>query len=318
MIVVGVVNTDRARDFTPTHLERDNGHDVSTSGGAAQFLAFLERELIPWVDRSYRTQPYRVLAGGCLTGMFAIHTLVTHGDLFDAYLASGPYLNWDGQVVLRDLETRLKGLGARGRPRFLHATYSTDADSRGFFIDRDGRALEQALRRGAPARLSWRVELLEGEDHDTSNPMSFYRGLRLLYQDFEPSADLDLAALEKHYQKLGQRYGYPIAVPEVTVNLMGYRALLEQKDTARAIAIFERNVALHPESANVYDSLGEGYEAAGRLAEALESYRVGLARLRGQKKPDPRVLAVYEEHVARAEKALAGAAPAAGKPGKPR
>ena len=42
----------RARDFTPTKTSEN-----ANSGGAAAFLDFLEHELIPYVDRTYRTIP---------------------------------------------------------------------------------------------------------------------------------------------------------------------------------------------------------------------------------------------------------------------
>ena len=64
-------------------------------------------------------------------------------------------------------------------------------------------------------------------------------------------------------------------VAEADVNALGYR-LLGADDVDAAIAVFRLNVELHPESANVYDSLGEAYLAAGRLAAAERSYRRAL------------------------------------------
>ena len=40
--------------------------------------------------------------------------------------------------------------------------------------------------------------------------------------------------------------------------------------------MFEANARAHPQSANVHDSLGEAYLAAGRNADALASYRRSL------------------------------------------
>jgi predicted alpha/beta superfamily hydrolase len=61
----------RARDFTPTKTSRE-----ATSGGAAAFLDFLEHEVIPFVDRTYRTIPSdRGLLGHSYGGLFAIYAL---------------------------------------------------------------------------------------------------------------------------------------------------------------------------------------------------------------------------------------------------
>jgi tetratricopeptide repeat protein len=63
---------------------------------------------------------------------------------------------------------------------------------------------------------------------------------------------------------------------EAAVNRRGY-ALLRQGDTQGAIRVFQQNAAAHPLSANVHDSLGEAYDAAGEKALAIESYRKALA-----------------------------------------
>ena len=62
------------------------------------------------------------------------------------------------------------------------------------------------------------------------------------------------------------------ALDENMLNTLGYRLLRSDRLDA-AIAVFETNVRLYPASANTYDSLGEAYVAAGRLEDALASYR---------------------------------------------
>ena len=63
LIIIAVLNIDRTRDLTPTHtLQRPEGDDPSlkNSGGGDAFLKFLNEELIPHIDRTYRTSPYRL------------------------------------------------------------------------------------------------------------------------------------------------------------------------------------------------------------------------------------------------------------------
>jgi alpha/beta superfamily hydrolase len=66
--------------------------------------------------------------------------------------------------------------------------------------------------------------------------------------------------------------------PELAVNLLGYERLAAN-DAAGAIALFELNVALWPESANVHDSAADGYLAAGRAADAAAAARRAIALL---------------------------------------
>jgi len=63
---------------------------------------------------------------------------------------------------------------------------------------------------------------------------------------------------------------------EVAMNRFGY-TLLGAKRVADAIEIFKLNVDAYPKSANVYDSLGDAYEAAGQKDEAIKSFEQALS-----------------------------------------
>ena len=65
-------------------------------------------------------------------------------------------------------------------------------------------------------------------------------------------------------------------IPEGAVNNVGYH-LLWQKHTADAIRVFRLNTELHPQSANAFDSLGEGYMESGDKLRAIENYNRSLA-----------------------------------------
>lgn len=62
-----------------------------------------------------------------------------------------------------------------------------------------------------------------------------------------------------------------IEVPENTINLLGYNQL-QAGETLEAIKVFQENVSRFPNSANVYDSLGEAYEKNNQLELARVNY----------------------------------------------
>jgi cytochrome c-type biogenesis protein CcmH/NrfG len=62
------------------------------------------------------------------------------------------------------------------------------------------------------------------------------------------------------------------AIPERTVNQAGY-TLMGSKKLEDAILIFRKNVELHPDSWNTYDSLGEAYMKHGEKELAVKNYR---------------------------------------------
>jgi hypothetical protein len=63
---------------------------------------------------------------------------------------------------------------------------------------------------------------------------------------------------------------------EAAMNRFGY-TLLASNRAVDAIEIFKLNAEAYPRSANVYDSLGDAYEAAGRKEEAIKSFERALS-----------------------------------------
>lgn len=64
---------------------------------------------------------------------------------------------------------------------------------------------------------------------------------------------------------------------EAELNTYGYTLLFE-KNIPEAIEVFNLNVKRHPDSWNVYDSLGEAYDMNGNKKEALKNYLTALAK----------------------------------------
>ena len=64
---------------------------------------------------------------------------------------------------------------------------------------------------------------------------------------------------------------------EQQINTLGY-AYLNQGRMKEAMALFMLNVEAHPESSNVYDSLGEAYFVEGNYDQAGRYYKEALKR----------------------------------------
>ena len=290
MIVVGITNTDRTRDLTPTHVEQlpdDPSLRWPTSGGADRFLKFVETELIPLVESRYRTQPYRVFAGHSLGGLFAVHTLVTRPELFNAYIAASPALQWDNSLMIGRAR---EFFGARGElNRTLFVSLAAEAGGIGSAFKQFREVLGGQRVRG----FVWEAALFEDEDHFSAVMRGYYAGLRVVFGGWpypiDPRTNVvagGLKGVEEHYRRLSGRLGFAVPPPEGLLNQVGYQALA-QGNLEEAVAAFSLNVERHPDSANVYDSLGEAYERAGRPEPALANY--GKAYALGVRTKDPNV-----------------------------
>jgi tetratricopeptide (TPR) repeat protein len=65
------------------------------------------------------------------------------------------------------------------------------------------------------------------------------------------------------------------AAMEQSINSIGY-LMLSQGKSDQAIEVFKLNTKLYPQSANVYDSLGEAYMKAGKKDLAIQNYQRSL------------------------------------------
>lgn len=273
MIVISLVNTDRTRDLTPSPFTPDPDDEdgapanMASAGGADNLLDFFQQELFPHVEKTYRTVPYRVLIGHSFGGLFAVHALVNRPQSFNAYVAISPSLWWeDGELV--DQAEELFNSGKSLGPRTLFMSLADEGGD----MYAQYRRFEELLRYAAPEGLTWEAMMMEGDDHGSVTLRSTYHGLQTVYPRWRmPNFAEGFGAMQAHYEDLSQRYGYEIPLPEGTVNQMGYR-LLGQEKFDEAIQAFQFNTEHYPESANVYDSLGDGFDAAGKHEEAFKSY----------------------------------------------
>jgi len=304
LIVVGVTNTDRTRDLTPAKSTNKNAAgelQFPTSGGADNFLKFFETELIPQIEKEYRVQPYRILAGHSLGGMFAIHAMISKPGLFNSYVAVSPSLQWENGEALKRAEEFLKN--QKEMKVTLFVSIGNEPGAIGESFDKFKDLLSKTNIKG----FEWEAERMDDEDHGSVVLRSHYFGLRKVYEGWlgprDPKSGAVIGGLkgaDEHYRKLSERFGYSIPVPENLINQIGYQLLFDGKPE-EAIAAFKANVERYPTSANVYDSLAEAYERGGRLDLAEPLY--DKARVLGQQNNDPNA-AIYKANYERANAKL--------------
>lgn len=280
LILVGIPNTDRTRDLSPskpTNTGATGAPQFPTAGGADKFLQFIETELIPEINKRYRVSPYKILAGHSLGGMFAVHAMVTKPDLFNSYIAVSPALQWDNQLVVKRAEEFFKN-----RKEFDATFFMTIANEPGPLEDAFHQ-FKQLLAKNQTKGFVWEAQEMADEDHGTVVLRSHYFGLRKVYDGWQMPRDPmtgaiagGLKAADEHYAKLSKKFGYQLQVPEVMVNQIGYQHLFAD-EVDKAIEVLKIQVERYPESANPYDSLGEAYERAGKLDLAVPMYEKAAA-----------------------------------------
>jgi len=183
MIIVGLLNTDRDKDFLPTH---DKGN--KTSGSADKFLKFFKDELIPYVNKTYPTTGDNTLFGHSFGGVFVTYALINEPQLFNNYIAGDPSYWWDNGVMLKQVKDKLPSLKNSGKSLYIGG--------------REGQGMKEMkindmdslLKKDAPEGLVWEVKAYPKESHGTVRLHNFYDGLRWAYDgwggkplEFHPS-----------------------------------------------------------------------------------------------------------------------------------
>lgn len=301
MIVVGIPNTDRMRDLTPTHGSPSgltSAGELKTSGGGENFTAFLARELLPYVDAHYPTSAHRTLIGHSLGGLLVINTLVHHPGLFDNYVALDPSMWWDAGKLLRQAHEALAQPRFAGRSLFVGVANTMPTGFDTVRVRRDTSPATEFMR----SKLALRDELARhrgnglrvmstyypNDTHGSVPLIATYDALRFLFRPyapappalydlFEPSAKIEPAAfVEAHYRQVSARMGYPVLPPEPLVDgLAQYQ--LQTRQPARARALFQLNVRSYPTSCHAHDRLGDYYRAQDQPALAAAAYTRALA-----------------------------------------
>lgn len=277
MIVVGVPNLSqdgRTYDLTPPLTVPDTASGSAPTGGGSRFLEFLTDELRPWVETRYRTQPFSVLVGHSFGGLLITQALIEDPEAFEAYISISPSLWWDDERFVSTATSIFED-----HPDLNSWLYMTMGDEGGTMLA-GAWALTSILETIAPDSFRWKWSHMPEEDHGSVPHRSLYDGLEWLFDDWHLANRRVLAMSEggegwieinEHYSRLSERFGFTVRMPENLVNQMGY-ALLREGRIEDAIRAFETNVELYPTSSNVYDSLGDAYDAACRWEEARDNY----------------------------------------------
>jgi len=247
LIVVGVRNTDRGRDFTPA-LRPDfpSPPEIPVAGGADNFLDFVGDELLPYIDCHYRTAPMRVLVGHSLGGLFAIYTLGHRPGLFTGYIVMEPSVWWNRGAEVQEAKAELSEPAARHIRLML-----VNAEPWGLDTTQWGAGKPMIRELSAP-----------GETHGSMPLTGISKGLRALFADFKPAAwqpgTKPIAMLES-YDSLTARVGYAVPIPADAFAVATRMSLDSREfgDAERALDRWERELGPSPESRQFRRRLSE-------------------------------------------------------------
>lgn len=265
MIVVGVDNTNRYRDNLPFRTSLR-----SEGGGAGNFIRLFEEELIPYIEKNYRTKNFRILAGPQAGAVFGLYSLVTKPDIFNAFILNNSFMNPQNSVYLYPKaeeffrKTRLNN-------KFLYIKCEK-GESKGnleYF-----NKFSDFIKAEKPEGLDYKLVLEESSGYSIK-PLAFKEGLKHIFPEYKLPSDFRTESVNdviSYYKNLSEKYGFKIDAPDLMLTFEGDK-LVDRHKTSEAIELFEYQLKLYPKALNAFWRLGEIYRNLGDFEKAVHYYK---------------------------------------------
>ena len=272
VIIVAIENTERLRDLYPTKNIEPAG-PMNIGGGAAKFLEFIETELIPFVNKGYRTHDFKVIAGASAAGTFALYALQAKPELFQAHIAYSPAVWWNF------------GATAKSTKEFISKTKQLD-NFLFIAIGNEGGVMRERyddmahfLANNQPEGLRFFSETYDNVPHGLVSGVGMFSAYQKLFLPVQMPAHAytgELSSITKYYQQLSAQHGETIAPQEVAIRSLGYN-YISSGNMEEAIKLFKYGISLYPNKADAYNGLAYGYETAQQYQASLTQVNKALA-----------------------------------------
>jgi len=194
VILVGIGNIwSRYRDYSPSHIDSSRWIDKETAkatGGGPAFIAFLQRELLPYIEKKYPVSSDRTLIGHSMGGLQVINILLKHQQLFDNYIAVDPSMWWDDEKLLNESAAILHDKTFENKKLFLAIANESekrmsmeqvkkDTSAKTILI-RPSFSLAEFVEKNKKNKLTFEWKFYPREHHMTVNTPATYDGLKFI------------------------------------------------------------------------------------------------------------------------------------------
>jgi predicted alpha/beta superfamily hydrolase len=160
-IMVGLYNTgvERISEYTPTGGQRRTG------GRADRYAAMLAREVKPYIDATYRTEPgaaHTAVGGSSLGGLVSLAAGLLYPRVFGSVAILSPSVWWDQQSILKMVERYRSPV----RPRISMDAGTAEGDAPQQVIAELRMLRDALLARGWREGVDLRYSEVQGAAHN--------------------------------------------------------------------------------------------------------------------------------------------------------
>ncbi|MDF2157116.1 alpha/beta hydrolase-fold protein [Algoriphagus sp. CAU 1675] len=279
MIIVGIQSLDRARDLTPSNAGQNvyggtGNKGIPQSGGAKRFLQFISEEVFTFVEKNYRTYPYRVLEGHSFGGLFGVYTLMESPELFDAFIIEAPALWWNEEQMTQKASTFFAENQSLNKTVYLGI-----GGGDGWGMKQELIRYVDEIKKNQPEEFRWLHEEVGDEDHMASRLLLNYHGLKFLFSDIKLSDSLKSNFSEEEFlqgeEQLMLKYGGNVRRGANEYVNLAFEEI-DKKNEKGAITILKRATQAYPKYIGMLTLLAQTYEKTGQIELAIDTYRKGI------------------------------------------
>ena len=277
IIIVGISQNKNNERETDCAVDQENG--LPTEKGEA-FFEFIGLELLPYIEKKYRTAPFKMIAGLDTTAGFLNCYLYKDVPLFDAYISMSPELPKGMEEQLPDR------LAAIQKPIFYYHS-SGDGDMKK--MRNRILALDEVAKKINKPSLNYRFDDFKGASHYSLVLNSIPSALYQIFSVYQPISTTEfnekIAVLTSGYvDYLIQKYdviekSFALKLP---IRLNDFKAIEAAILKNKAYPEFEKLAQLakknYPKSMLADYEMGQMYEKKGETAKAVKSYMMAYQR----------------------------------------
>ncbi len=277
LIVVGI-NTDRRKRRKLLYED------------ANKFISFLTKELIPHIDKNYRTlkEKERSYFGWEMAGGLGLEIFALHQNTFNAFFIASPTHLTEERISA--LDTNI--VKNRSNKTYLYFSRAPEET----YIEQSLNKTDSILKIHNASNIIWEIDNLLNEDHYTTPLKTINNGLKVHFQDyntlrfyslkeFDQLGNLDY--IKKYYQHRGDRYGISSDVHKTTRHFLLFNAMKE--NNFERFKVYANVFKAHFQNPTLeiwVIRFGDYFAKNGEKKEALDVYNSGLKKF-------PKSAAIY-------------------------
>ncbi|MDI1306709.1 MAG: alpha/beta hydrolase-fold protein [bacterium] len=280
-IVVGINQNKKDERVDDSNYDAADG---VPSGKGADFFEFIGGELLPYLEKKYRTAPFRIIAGHDTTAGFLNFFLYKDAPLFNAYISLSPEL-------APEMENRIPEKLSNTKQAIFYYQSTGDGDVKQ--LQEPIKSLDQNMKLVTNPLVNYKFDNFKGASHYSLVLYSIPNALYQFFDSYKPISSTEYADkiailqagyvdyLTNKYDVMLKNLGLKIpirindfkAIEAAILKNKAYQELDKLSDIAKKN--YPKSMLANYELGLMYEKMGDAKKAAKLYQSASQLEEIG-------------------------------------------